>query len=256
METILAKWYDTLFGDRYDRRDFEELLKNTDLRSCRLEDYPSGDAERDLLTVLYGCETLERAFAARGIPQEILMDTLSDIPLWSEVYRRLSGKLGIAEAAWFRHAHFSGRFFKLGRLQFLVNEKETEVHIPACGPFPPSLCEDSFKKADAFRKKFYPDRASDPYTCHSWLLDDTLQQFLPPDANILRFAARFTPKEKQESDAALRYLFTWDTTRENLADALPTSSLASRVKDYVLGGGKLYETLGVIERPTGKEGSF
>ena len=47
-------------------------------------------------------------------------------------------------------------------------------------------------------------------TCHSWLLDEQLREYLPPDANLVRFQQRFRPAY-QRSDPAdetiVRYVF-------------------------------------------------
>jgi hypothetical protein len=87
----------------------------------------------------------------------------------------------------------SGVLFKLGRLQFAIQRFSEDderygiqkgtynigVHIPAVGPLTPEECKKSFDAADCFFAKYFSDISYVYYTCHSWLLDDTLKKILP-----------------------------------------------------------------------------
>ena len=53
----------------------------------------------------------------RGIPDDVSLDTLSDLELWLCEHRRLFGRFGLHRPDWIQN-HFLGRLFKLGRLQF------------------------------------------------------------------------------------------------------------------------------------------
>jgi hypothetical protein len=54
---------------------------------------------------------------ARGVSDEISRDTLSDLELWIREHKRLKGEWGMNMPWWIAN-HFTGRIFKLGRLQF------------------------------------------------------------------------------------------------------------------------------------------
>lgn len=56
-------------------------------------------------------------YKERGIPDQVLNDTLADLPRWIAAYRERHGRDGFAEAGWLRR-HFRGTVFALGRLQF------------------------------------------------------------------------------------------------------------------------------------------
>ncbi|MCW8129088.1 MAG: DUF5596 domain-containing protein [Planctomycetota bacterium] len=68
--------------------------------------------------VLLTCVPAIRKFhAERGIPDDVSLDTLSDLELWTNEYKRLNGKWGCEHRGWLSN-HFGGKLFKLGRLQF------------------------------------------------------------------------------------------------------------------------------------------
>lgn len=245
MNEIIVKWYRILFGDRADAAVLERLRCGGALTV----DSFGADAWENLRLALFRCEAFSRACRKKGIPEEIVTDTLSDIALWADTHKALTGEAGLSETEWLER-HLSGRLYKLGRLQFCMAQDVLEVHIPSGGALSAAACDASFRASKAFFKTYFPDFSYRAYTCHSWLLDDTLREFLKPDANILQFASRFTEVSREESYAALRYLFRWDTTRETLCDAVPTSAFAAKLKQYVLSGGKLYEVTGILEKPS------
>jgi hypothetical protein len=69
------------------------------------------------LVLLAGVPQVRALHAARGIPEAVTLDTLSDLELWLGEYRKRHGVWGLAEMAWL-NCHFGGRLVKLGRLQF------------------------------------------------------------------------------------------------------------------------------------------
>lgn len=121
-----------------------------------------------------------------------------------------------------------------------------EVHIPAGGRLTETACDDSLALAREFFGKFFPDFRYTCFTCHSWLLDEGLRNLLPCDSHILAFGNRFLRLHGEKSDAILRYLFKWNTTRQTLTGETPVSSFAAKVKNYALSGGDFYEVWGVL----------
>jgi len=55
-----------------------------------------------------------------SIPDDVTIDTLSDLELWIHAYRQKTGAWGFGQKGWLM-LHFSGKVFKLGRLQFEIN---------------------------------------------------------------------------------------------------------------------------------------
>ncbi|SFT10115.1 acyltransferase domain-containing protein [Paenibacillus sp. BC26] len=68
------------------------------------------------LILLSGLNRLQRLYAERGIPQEILKHTLSDMALWMRDYYGRHSRWGLGNE-WLVN-HMSFRLFRVGRLQF------------------------------------------------------------------------------------------------------------------------------------------
>ena len=58
----------------------------------------------------------------------------------------------------------------------------------------------------------------------------------------------FTIIKEDESDDALRQVFSRDMTRQKLRQTAASTSLAQKIKDHALNGGKFYETYGIIKK--------
>ena len=248
MKEIIKKWYDTLnFPNEYDSA-FEKLLSEAELTHSTVEEYKSTkDYKKDLLMSLYFCEATAEKAKIQGLPHEVLLETLSDIPTWTRAYWREHNDIGLYEYGWTTLAH-NLYLHKLGRLEFMPSAGKMEVHIPAGEPMKPEECLRSFEKSVDFFGKYYPDFNYETYYTDSWLLDDTLENFLGKDSNILKFARLFKRSEKKESDAALRFTFGWSATRENLHTYKIRNGFMQKMYDYVMNGGKLYEVYGEIEK--------
>ena len=249
MKTIIKKWYEKLsFPAEWDS-DFYSLLERKELSPCRISEYDNAleDKETNLLMYLFFCEELLERYEESGIDGNIFYDTVSDVVIWAKVHYDVNGSLGLTETNWLAR-HFAMKLFRLGRLQFCMADGELEIHIAAGDAITPEKCESSLSLAKDFFKKHFPDFEYDKFTCHSWLLDETLLSFVGEDSNIAKFRNMFEIKSSEEADDALRYIFRRDATRENLSMFTPTTSLAKKIYDHVQNGGKLYCTLGEIRK--------
>ena len=261
-KAIIKKWYERLgFPKEFDA-EFHTALENIDIpNDVTIETYDKNtdDGKRNLLTFLYFCEGLEAKYKALGIPEEILIDTLLDIPRWTKTWSSVKGTLYLGELPWLNH-HFTMKIFKLGRLQFYLGyaggdipvanvrtgDAVLDVHIPSDGKLTPEECYRSFDKAREFFPKYFPEHKFKCFTCHSWLLDDTLKKYLPSDSNIIKFGDMFTKLREDVRLDLIRYMFTWDTTKENLPERVPKGKTAERIKAAVLAGEEFHSTFGVI----------
>jgi len=78
--------------------------------------------------VLLSCVPAIRKFhAERAVPDDVSLDTLSDLDLWTNEYKRQHGTWGFAQKGWLSN-HFSGRLYKLGRLQFEAHPYYQRFH--------------------------------------------------------------------------------------------------------------------------------
>ena len=252
--TLLRRRYKALaFSEQYNAA-FESLLGNT---HTEVSETFGTDAKANILTALYRCEVLQATYAKRGIPERILLDTLSDVVIWTDTWYGIHHELGLGEVGWLEN-HFSAKLYRLGRLQFCMGhaphaipeaeiaegDPVMEVHIPAGGAMRLEDCQASITAARTFFATYFPEFHYRTFTCHSWLLDSTLTRFLNENSNILQFQTLFTVVQNDVSDAILKYIFRWDATRDTLEQFEPQSKLAATVKPYALNGGTFYESLG------------
>ena len=259
---IIKKWYEKLaFPKEYDK-EFYEALENTEISpDLTLDGYDKKceDGRKNLLAFLYLAEELSEKYRERGIPDEILMDTLSDVVIWSNTWTKIKGTLHLAQLDWLEW-HYRFRLFRLGRLQFFMRnidedvpeygikkgEQVLDMHSPEGGKLTPEECKNSLNLALEFFPKYFPNHKFVCFTCHSWLLDETLKKYFPENSNVVKFGDMFVRRHSQVRNALLGYMFTWDTTIENLKDRVPTGETARKIKDAVLSGEEFHVTFGII----------
>ena len=263
-EEIVNKWYNTLgFSKKYDD-DFKEAvneIKISDTLCIDSYDLNEKDGKRNLLSYLFMCEKLSENYKKQGISEEILIDTLKDIPRWLDTWSGLKGEMYLGELSWLKR-HLSMKLFKLGRLQFCMAECEhdvpkyglkkgdnvMEVHIPEEGPLDIDACKASIEAAKIFFEKYFPVFKYTYFTCHSWLLDETLKDIMNDSSNILKFQQLFDIPVKDKSDAIFGYIFRWKADRHDIKSCVCNSGFAERIKKRALNGGDFYEGLGVIKK--------
>lgn len=263
MKKLIEKWYKKLnFPKVYDEEFYSHLEKFEFENPGPIEDYSTDpdNLPKNLMYHLYFCEQLSEKYKERGIPSDILEATLSDLPIWTKVCFSLYGVVGLRNSQWLKN-HLSFKLFRLGRLQFCLgkfgksfpeidvckDEPVIEVHIAEGAPLTSDECDRSFEMAREFFDKFFPSHKYRYFTCHSWLLDKE-NDLIAGSRNIKSFAERFTELEREKSDAVLRYVFRYDTTRESLMMQEAKTSLARKIKDKVADGESFFEVLGYVKR--------
>ncbi len=259
---IIEKWYKRLgFRECYDKEFYSALESSSipvgiTLADC---DVRRPACAENLLTFLYLCEGVEAKYRELGIPEEILLDTLDDITVWTDTWSGIKGELALGQLDWLSH-HVGLKIFKLGRLQFYFGKLKSDIpeigasagdaaldiHIPAVGKLDIDECKKSLELALGFFRKYFPDFDFGCFICHSWLLDDTLKEYLPSDSNIIRFGDMFTKTVADDDNAIIRYMFEWDTTEENLSTRVPKSATAAKIKEAVERGVQFHVTFGWI----------
>lgn len=166
---------------------------------------------------------------SRGVSEEISRRTLRDLGRNMAVYRRAHNVGGLDTIPWLRR-HFRGTLYDLGRLQFerarlrprtgeaisnagfpyTTGDLHLGIHIPAfSGPLSVESCAAAVDRAREFFPRHFPEEEYRIATCHSWLLDDQLAEYLPAGSNILRFQERFRrayiPEDADED--AMHFVF-------------------------------------------------
>jgi hypothetical protein len=114
------------------------------------------------------------------------------------------------------------------------------------GPLSPEACDRSFAMARAFFARHLPDVHHRHVICHSWLLDDQLDDHLRPTSNIVAFRRRFDglgPRDETPADASVVDFVTGRDLGE-IADLPRRTSLERAIADHLAAGGHWHTVLG------------
>ncbi|HYI25765.1 MAG TPA: acyltransferase domain-containing protein [Thermomicrobiales bacterium] len=236
-----------------------------------------GERARYFYPWLYAAILPDTLAASRslGIPDEIVRATFADVGRHFLKHRARHGTGGMAGQDWLT-LHARGVIFQLGRLQFerthlggrtsagiraaghdaVKGELCIAVHIPDfMGPFPPEACDESFALAEAFFARHFPEETYRYAVCHSWLLDEQLREYLPPDANIIAFQRRFQPAYTPDADDRITLLFVFRNPDRRLEDFPQRTTLERAVVYHLQQGRHWHGGAGWLPfaRPTGKD---
>lgn len=261
---IIEKWYRKLsFPEKYDSEFYSALssIKIHDFDNIEDYDVNCDDGKKNLLSFLYFCENTANKYKDLGIDESVLIETLSDLVIWTEVWSELKGELYLGELSWLKR-HLSSRLFKLGRLQFCMaeyeeevfnrgpkrHEKVIEVHIPAVGPLHMEDCRFSLHRAHHFFEKYFPDYHYEFFTCESWLLGKEINDVLTDNSNIKKFSSMFHIIGQIPSESLFKYLFRWDANRFNIAQYEAKSRLCMIVKELAKSDIVFHNGIGFITR--------
>jgi hypothetical protein len=178
-----------------------------------------GEGLLPILAHIVSTDTVRAWHTARGLEEQQSWGVLADLGQQMRVHRTGTGRLGLHQLSW-TAMNWSGGLFHLGRLQFDLHhasEQSAEqdrwvigTHIPATGPLTPAAVDDSFARAREFFPTHFPDLAlgrpdgapafGSEFTCHSWLMNPQLPEFLGKDSNIGAFVDRWQVVETSPGD--------------------------------------------------------
>ena len=207
-----------------------------------------------LAVVIKAFEYTHNDYVAKGIPDDIFFDTLSDVGIWCEE----NDNKGLKNYLWLKnHVRFS--LFKLGRLQFqfypcvnfTLNYSELPfsfgdnllfIDIPRAGKLDYEKCRESLEFARRFFSNYFPEFKYEYFFCESWLLFGDNNRFMSESSNILRFSDLFEYgySNNNESQAFDRIFgVSKPLCSKSKISALPNNtSLQKNAIEYKLAGGK------------------
>jgi hypothetical protein len=175
-------------------------------------------------------------------------------------YYEEEGVRAFGEYCWLR-LHFTGDLFKLGRLQFRLEENVglapegktvIDTHIPRGGKLTEEECMKSFAMAEAFFDKHFPGHGAKYFYCHSWLLSRDLVKVCGENSNVLSFSRlrNYVDCEPDQSAQAVRHVLGINCVRDGIHDFSENTSLQRKVKALLLSGDDI--NIGSGYRPTSK----
>lgn len=185
-----------------------------------------------LMILIYKMVALNNTYCEKGLPEEVLFDTLSDVTLRQRMYLKQYGKLGLSDEdiMWLKHI-YKLNIFKLGSLQFEIASMKCltrkglmysdeilkklpqglpilNVHIRRGVDLSKDAVDESFKTAEIFFAKHFSEYKFLAYVCESWLLYPGNKALLSPPSHILDFARRFELiSESNINHMAIKYIF-------------------------------------------------
>ena len=147
-------------------------------------------------------------FAAFGFPEQVMLETMTDLPVWLRNEKRHRHVCGLSVRAWeWQVVLYSARVVRLGRLEcntlhvykrevlkdaagnILLNPGDPVInlHIPEDGPMRIGDCIASMRRMADFFARYRKEIDWKGFLCESWLLDRQLRPMLPENSNIVRF---------------------------------------------------------------------
>ncbi len=252
---VIEKWYKKLSFPRYFDEEFYRALREisiSDIIRATTYDVTCQDGKRNLLSALFMAEELSKSCQAKGISEEILLDSLSELVYYTHVFSDLKNELSLGRMDWILRI-LKGEILKLGRLQFALEASAVDIpekgiktgdtvlrcYIPGGEKLSREAVASSIQQAKAFFKDY-------TVVVTSWLLDDSLKELLPEESNILAFQSLFETVKREESDAILRFVFRWNTNRFSVKFVPAYSRFSEGVKQAALAGKKFYEVTGYL----------
>ena len=264
MKDLVWKWYKNLGLEQSFDFEFGEILRKIDLNVIPSEnsvDFLVGkkDYQLNMVYILAQCESMYKEYIERGIPDQYLQATLCEIAMEVKSCQATFGVLGIYEISWFACVVKGNRLFRIGRLNFMLEEagewcsggpvrngdKLVSVHIPGGEKLDDLACYQSFEEAERFVLKYFPEHNFKYFMCHSWLLDPLYEKFLKEGSNISKFRNMFKAYRREETDDVIKFVFGKNVKRNNIGKYQPKNDFQKKLQKYILEGGKLYVTCGI-----------
>ena len=201
-----------------------------------------------LTFMLAACGETRKIYESFQISETIFLDTMKCFPRFINEHLESYGTYGFDRDFWTMR-QIAARLFRLGSLEYELTEeagqKAVHIHIPSDGDLSRDSRRASYAMARDFLKEFFPAYQNAPFLCTSWLLSPGLKECLPRTSRIRSFQEDFVITETfpERMD-----FLTWVYKRPDIPlEELPeNTSLQRELKRYLLKGGKVGETAGVL----------
>ncbi len=201
-------------------------------------------------------------YRLKGIDDTVFYSTMSCFSRFVREHRESYGVYGFDRSFW-TYRQIAMRLFRLGTLEYeMVDYRGPDirrvdvtlltqgtpvlsVHIPSDARLGGANCHESYRQANAFFQKHYPEFAYPVFYTNTWLLSPSLQHLLPADSKILNFQKDFRIiGTDAENDAYRSWVFKNPSLKP--ADYPENTSLQRQIKAFVLAGGKIGVAAGII----------
>ena len=210
-------------------------------------------------------EDTYKQYEKMGIDKSVFLATMEDFSVVSRLPLYTDEPFGISKEVflpWLRR-NVDCTIYRIGNLEFEImdalcdmeidgrsikeGEKCIAVHIPRKVDFNEELCEDSYRRAREFFKKYY-SMENMIFMCWSWLLYPWLCEVLPEKSSIVKFQKKFKIIKLYEDNCGLYSLFEGCLGKDGKApieDLPENTSLRRAAKKRLSEGGNLGRGLGI-----------
>lgn len=232
------------------------------LTAERLPAWESEDGGMSQLaaTLAAACGTREACRRA-GISDRVFLDTMGCLPRFLKETRVLTGRWAYDRGSW-TWRQTGGLLFRLGTLEFeygaagegahglTPGDPVLFVHVPSDASLDRAALDDSYAQARRFfgaeGPAFHGSGAPRAFLCESWLLAPALEELLPEDSGIRRFAGDFRRFRVLEDDPSFyRWLFR-HLGPAPLEELREDTGLQRAAKARLAAGGKLGAAWGIL----------
>lgn len=222
---------------------YAETVKQ--LRAALQEDINGYKMLNVLLQI--ACDTYED-YRAANIGDDVFIQTQKCFLRFATEHKASFGVYGFDRWNWIGR-QLSLQLFRIGELEYelstLNGEKAISLHIPSDTDLLSEKVTQSLQNAKIFIKNHFSMYDGATYFCSSWLLSPALREVLPEKSKILDFAKRFTviAHDDEPEDYKIWVYGRLDISPEDFAE---NTTLQRNLKKYVLAGGHVGETTGIL----------
>jgi len=236
--------------------DVDELRPADIERAMEKVSRDTGVHEYTVKYLYYVCLTkfLPKLYKEKGIPEEVMWDSLEDFKYKLFECLEVHGIPGFHSTSWF-YSFLRARLFKLGRMEYHIipyrgdtveiggvtvkdGDDTINIHIPSAkDSFGKEARYDSYSKAYRFFKDVIGQEVK-VFQCNSWLLYSKNLEILPETSNIVSFIGDFKiVKDEEFKEPRSNMWRIFGRYGEAPADQLPRdSSLRRAYADYLATG--------------------
>jgi hypothetical protein len=148
------------------------------------------------------------------------------------------------------------RFLPAAEWEVALQQGDTvlDLHIPRRDPLNAQTCGASYAEALAFFARVFPERTPKALYCHTWMFSPQLQQFLPPESNVVRFQREFYLYPFAGSVNFL-WNFVFGDKYPQRESAPRDTGLRRAALDWLENGGEIFDLPGLMFHTPGEWGS-
>jgi len=200
-------------------------------------------------------------YAKADIDDSIYIETMGFFNRAVREYKEINGVYGLDRTFWWWR-HLSLNIFKLGALEFEMciidyaadlgfpGEKSIQViwvHIPSNAVITREELDKSYKTANTFFKKYYPNFKYRCICSGAWLLSPVLKRILPYSSKILEFQSDFAiTKIYLDDQSYFAWVFKQKEKPADLSELPENTSLQRAIKKCLIEGGRIGRAAGVV----------